>query len=179
MALTKSGKRYAQALFELASEGNIVESWAIQLEYVAEVLNNVDFLAFLNHAEVPDIQKQKAIGEVFKETDQSIQNLVSLLVKNSSMECVTDLVKNYADLLDQYLGKQRITVTTAVQLKDSQISNIKNVIAKIVDKEVVLDANVDDSIVGGIIIKIGDQLLDGSTKTQFNDMRRIIKSGNI
>ena len=95
------------------------------------------------------------------------------------MECITDLVKNYADLLDQYLGKQRITVTTAVQLKDSQISNIKNVIAKIVDKEVVLDANVDDSIVGGIIIKIGDQLLDGSTKTQFNDMRRIIKSGNI
>ena len=54
-----------------------------------------------------------------------------------------------------------------------------NVVKKIVDKEVVLDTHVDESIIGGVVIKIGDQLLDGSIKTQLDDMRKAIKSGVI
>ena len=64
-------------------------------------------------------------------------------------------------------------------LDAAQITSMTEVVRQIVDKEVVLDSHVDESIIGGVVIRIGDQLLDGSIKTQLNDMRKAIKSGVI
>ena len=105
--------------------------------------------------------------------------MVLLLIKNSATDCINDLVENYENLLDIHFGRQRIEVTTAVALDAAQITSMTEVVRQIVDKEVVLDSHVDESIIGGVVIRIGDQLLDGSIKTQLNDMRKAIKSGVI
>ena len=179
MALGRSGARYAQALFELASQESNYEGWLNELREVQEVLSNQDFKNLLSHAEVSVEQKHTAVEEAFKDNHQMIKNLVLLLIKNSATDCINDLVENYEKLLDIHFGRQRIEVTTAVALDAAQITSMTEVVRQIVDKEVVLDSHVDESIIGGVVIRIGDQLLDGSIKTQLNDMRKAIKSGVI
>ncbi|MQG17151.1 MAG: ATP synthase F1 subunit delta [SAR202 cluster bacterium] len=179
MALGRSGARYAQALFELASQESNYEGWLNELIEVQEVLSNQDFKNLLNHAEVSVEQKHSAVEEAFNDNHQMIKNLVLLLIKNSATDCINDLVENYENLLDIHFGRQRIEVTTAVALDAAQITSMTEVVRQIVHKEVVLDSHVDESIIGGVVIRIGDQLLDGSIKTQLNDMRKAIKSGVI
>tara|TARA_A100001037_G_scaffold301294_1_gene330463 strand:+ start:2761 stop:3300 length:540 start_codon:yes stop_codon:yes gene_type:complete len=179
MAIGRSGIRYAQALFELASQEDKHEEWLAELKEVEEVLSNSDFQGLLNHAEVSVEQKHSAVQEAFHDNHPMIKNLVLLLIKNSVIDCINDLVESYEDLLDVHFGRQRIAITTAVKLNASQVKSMTQVVKKIVDKEVVLDTHVDESIIGGVVIKIGDQLLDGSIKTQLDDMRKAIKSGVI
>ena len=179
MAVGKSGARYAQALFELANQDSQHEEWLSELKEIGEVFSNPDFQILLTHAEVPMEQKQAAVSEAFNDNHQMIKNLVLLLIKNSGTDCINDLIVNYEQLLDVYFERQRIEVTTAVALDETQVNSMTEVVKQIVDKDVVLDTYVDESIIGGIVIKIGDQLLDGSVKTQLNDMRKAIKSGVI
>jgi F-type H+-transporting ATPase subunit delta len=179
MAIGRSGARYAQALFELASQEGKHEEWLAELKEVEEVLSNLDFQNLINHAEVPVTQKRAAVEEAFNDNHQMIKNLVLLLIKNSVTDCINDLVENYGNFLDTHLGRQRIAVTTAVPLSDSEIESMTKTVKQIVNKDVVLDTHIDEAIIGGVVIRIGDQLLDGSVKTQLNEMRKTIKSGVI
>ena len=67
-------------------------------------------------------------------------------------------------------------LTSAVELEDNQIDKIKVFVEGLVKKEVVIHTSVDESILGGIVIQIGDQLLDGSTKTQLEGLRKQVRS---
>ena len=86
MALGRSGARYAQALFELASQESNYEGWLNELIEVQEVLSNQDFKNLLNHAEVSVEQKHAAVEEAFNDNHQMVKNLVLLLIKNSATD---------------------------------------------------------------------------------------------
>ena len=78
--------------------------------------------------------------------------------------------------MDIAKGRQRVELTSAVELEDNQIDKIKVFVEGLVKKEVVIHTSVDESILGGIVIQIGDQLLDGSTKTQLEGLRKQVRS---
>ena len=89
---------------------------------------------------------------------------------------VGDVYDNYTRLVDIAKGRQRVELTSAVELDDNQIDKIKVFVEGLVKKEVVIHTSVDESILGGIVIQIGDQLLDGSTKTQLEGLRKQVRS---
>lgn len=176
MAKQVSGDRYARALFELASEKGTVDDWLVQLDLAVQVLNDDEFRALLNHAEVSLLRKREAVEAVLAEVDPMVQNLISLLVARGSVGVVGDVYDNYTRLVDIAKGRQRVELTSAVELEDNQIDKIKVFVEGLVKKEVVIHTSVDDSILGGIVIQIGDQLLDGSTKTQLEGLRKQVRS---
>ena len=176
MAKQVSGDRYARALFELASEKGTVDDWLVQLDLAVQVLNDDEFRALLNHAEVSLLRKREAVEAVLSEVDPMVQNLISLLVARGSVGVVGDVYDNYTRLVDIAKGRQRVELTSAVELEDNQIDKIKVFVEGLVKKEVVIHTSVDESILGGIVIQIGDQLLDGSTKTQLEGLRKQVRS---
>ena len=105
-----------------------------------------------------------------------VQNLILLLVARGSVGIVGDVYDNYTRLVDIVKGRQRVELTAAVELDGTQIDKIKTFVEGLVKKDIVISTNVDESILGGIVIQIGDQLLDGSTKTQLEGLRKQIRS---
>ena len=171
MAQQLSGKRYAQAIFDLALENNLVEQWSEDLAIVAEVFEDTDFTALMKHADMPAADKLNATASVLANVNPLVRNLVDLLVSKNSVDTIAGVCTGYTELLDRHLGRQRVEITTAVPLERAETDRISSFVSGMVRAEVVLTTRVDDSILGGLVIQIGDRLLDGSTKARLDGLR--------
>ena len=176
MAKRFSGKRYALAIFELAVQEDQADQWAEDLQFVAQVLNDDEFGAFLRHADVREEQKTRALDAVLTDVHPMVRNLSALLVTRGAVDAVADVSLGYAKLLDEFRGRQQVEVTSAVTLTDQEVDQIRQFVADIIKKEVVIVSQVDEDILGGVIIQIGDRLLDGSVRARLDGLRKQIKS---
>ncbi len=171
MAQQLSGKRYAQAIFDLALENDPVEQWGADLAVVAEVFEDADFAALLKHANMPAADKLNATASVLAGVNPMVRNVVDLLVSKNSVDSIPGVYSGYTELLDRHLGRQRVEITTAVPLESAETDRISSFVSELVRAEVVLTTRVDESILGGLVIQIGDQLMDGSTKARLDGLR--------
>jgi F-type H+-transporting ATPase subunit delta len=171
-----SGKRYAQAVFQLAQEGGHLDLWDSDLEAVDQAVGNDDFSAFLKHADVPAEDKFKAIGEVLPGVHPLIRNLVDLLVAKGLVDLVRDVREAYGVLLDEHRGRQRVQVVSAIPLEPQELEHITQFVSNLAGKEVVVSTQVDEAILGGVVIQMGDQLLDGSTRSRLDALRNRLHS---
>ena len=176
MARRVSGKQYAQAIFELAREQDQLDQWDGDLEFIAGVLQDEEFKALLKHADVPMSNKNRAVDAVLRDVHPLIRNLVNLLVSKGLVDAVPEMRAAYAALLDQDRGRQRVQVTSAVPLEQDEMDRITQFLTSLVRKEVVVATDVDDSILGGVVIQIGDRLLDGSTRSRLEALRNRVRS---
>ena len=174
-----SGKRYAQAIFELAREQDQLDQWAVDLQVVDQVVQDPEFRVFLNHADVPLGQKTQAVDVVLRDVHPLVRNLVHVLVVRGQSDLAVGILDDYTDILDDYHGRQRVSVTSAVPLNDGQLERITRFISDLTRREVLVSTQVDDSIIGGIVIQIGDQLLDGSTRSRLESLRNQMHSAVI
>ena len=171
MAQKLSGKRYAQAIFDLALENDQAEQWGEDLAVVAEVFEDSEFTALLKHADVPAANKLAATASVLAGINPLVRNLVDLLVSKNSVDSIAGVYSGYGELLDRHLGRQRVEITTAVPLESAETDRISSFVNGLINNEVVLTTMVDESIIGGLVIQIGDRLLDGSTKARLDGLR--------
>ena len=171
-----SGKRYAQAIFQLALEQDQLDQWDGDLEFAAGVLQDDGFKALLSHADVAVADKLKAVEAVMEQIHPTVRNMVSLLVTKSMVGVVQDVRTSYSELLDSHRGRQRVQVTSAVPLEPPELDRITRFVANLVRQEVVVTTDVDESILGGIVIQIGDRLLDGSTRSRLDSLRNRMHS---
>ena len=78
--------------------------------------------------------------------------------------------------MDEYRGRQRVEVTSAVPLDAGEVERISRFVSALIQKEVVVSTEVDEAILGGVIIQVGDQLLDGSVRSRLESLRRQVRS---
>ena len=116
---------------------------------------------------------------VLQDVDPLVKNLVSLLVSRGAVRVLGDVHEAYVTLLDAHLGRQRVEVTSAVPLDDQELQRITQFVAGLTNKEIVVSTRVDEAILAGIIIQIGDQLLDGSTRARLEELRKQIRSETV
>jgi len=171
MAKQLSGRRYAQAIFDLALENNQVEQWGDDLAVVAEAFQDAEFTALMKHADMSSANKLAATASVLAGVDAMVRNLVDLLVSKNSVDTIAGVYTGYTELLDRHLGRQRVEITTAVPLESAETERISAFVTGLAGQEVVLTTKVDESIIGGLVIQIGDRLLDGSTKARLDGLR--------
>ncbi len=171
-----SGKRYGQAIFELAQEQGEAAQWGDDLAVVAEVFQDPEFVGLLKQANVSAGDKRQSVETVLAGVNPLVRNMVHLLVSRGLVDAVADACEAYGELLDRHLGRQRVELTTAVPLQPEETERITNFIASLAGREVVVTARVDESILGGLVIQIGDRLLDGSTQARLNALRERLHS---
>ena len=177
MARQVSGKRYGQAVFELAREQDRTVLWGQDLALVAEAFEDADFISLLKHAGVSAEDKRSAVETVLGGASPMVQNMINLLVARGLVDAVSDACREYAELLDRQEGRQRVEVTTAVPLSPQEVDRITSFISGLIGREVVVTARVDEEILGGLVIQIGDRLLDGSARARLDGLRERLASG--
>ncbi len=177
MAQRVSGKRYGQAIFELAQEQGAVEQWGQDIALVSEAFEDAEFNALLKHAGVSAEDKRSAIDAVLGDTQPMVRNMVNLLVARSVVDAIPQACQEYTERQDSLEGRQRVEVTTAVSLEPAEVERIAQFVAELIGRAVVITPRVDEEILGGLVIQIGDRLLDGSARARLNGLRDQLNTG--
>lgn len=166
------GRRYAQAIFELALEKNELERWQADLEKISGAVADEEFLAALESPKIAFGKKAELLSKRLTGLNPLAVNLLHLLVARSGIGMVGDIAAEYRRLMDSYRGIEPAEVITAVPLDENDMNKLAERLGAIAGKEVVVKAEVDPEILGGIIARIGGKLLDGSTRSKLLALKR-------
>jgi len=172
MAGVTSGKRYAQAAFKLALEKGELDSWQASLRKIADITTDEGLVALLENPKLSFETKKALLAELLGKINPLALNLAYLLVHKGRLGIAGDISQQYDRLLDTHYGIEHVAVVTALPLDDDDRGRISSRFGEIIEHKVVIDAQVDPSIVGGIKAKIGDTLIDGSVKSKLGALRK-------
>ena len=173
-----SARRYAQALFLIAEENGDQDQWLADLEVLASSSRNPDFIAFIDSPKIENVKKIEVLKEAFSKSISDLAlNLVSLLGTRNYVASLSSIADAFQELVDSEKGVERAEIVSAVKLTDGQEKGVVDKLTQMVGKELSVTTFVDESILGGYLARVGDRLLDGSVKTQLEDMRRELLRG--
>ena len=173
-----SGKRYAQAAFELALARNELESWQEGLRKIAELMTDEELMALLQNPRLPFLAKKDLLQKRLGEINPLAFNLALLLVSKGLLRLGGNIFQQYNALMDVHRGIERAKVTAALPLADEDQEAISHRLEKIVERKVVIDAQIDPSIIGGFIARVGDTLIDGSIHQKLETLRKsLVEAG--
>lgn len=173
-------KRYATALFDIAKEQGAMKSFEEQVAVMKQVLSQeADFFTILAHPSVLQANKIQMVEEIFKgKVSEELVGLLVLIIKKGRQDMILEIFDEFLTMAKAHRGVIGALVTSATVLNDEQLAQIKANLEKNTNKTVELEAVVDRSLIGGMIIKVGDKVVDGSIrgkmnglKTQLNNLR--------
>ena len=168
-----SARRYAQAVFQLAVEFDELEKWLDDLTILADSVASSQFLDFMSQPRVPTAAKLEVIRESLGDSvGRLATNLISLLATRNIAHILPEIADQYQELLDSHQGIERAEVVSAVPLSDAQHRRAVDVLEGLSGREVRLSTRVDPALLGGMIMRIGDRVVDGSTRSKLKAMRR-------
>jgi len=182
MASRGSAKRYAQAIFEMALSSQsddaerLLDEWSRELGLIKEAFGNEEFKVFLRHAKVPLERKIEAINSVLPELGGLARNLLALMVSRRMIDYIWRVEAEYHTLVDRHRGVERVKVYSAVPLEDGERKRISAFVEGMIGKQVILEAEVDQSVLGGLIIRVGDRLLDGSSRAKLKTLQQELET---
>jgi F-type H+-transporting ATPase subunit delta len=168
-----AARRYARAIFELAREEGQVEEWAHRLAVVRETLAHPDARPVLANPSISVQRRQEAAATLLDQrAGREGVNLAKLLVGAGRIGDVDGIVEEYERLADEEAGRARATATTAIPLTESETTKLVSILARQLGRSVRLDARVDPAIVGGLVLRIGDHVIDASVAARLQQLRR-------
>jgi F-type H+-transporting ATPase subunit delta len=172
MPRISSGKRYAQAAFELGLEKNELDSWQGDLRRIANLTADEQVMALLQNPRLPFAAKRSLLQKGLSEIHPLAFNLALLLASKGRLKLAGDISRQYDELLDVHRGIEHAEVIAALPLNDESREAISRRLGEMVERRVVIDARVDPSILGGFIARIGDRLIDGSIRQRLETLKR-------
>jgi len=161
-------RRYAEAAFELAREKGKLDRWRIDLSVAAAVLSNPRLLSLLDDPDTPVAEKRKMIDTALTvEADPDVLHLIYLLTERGRIGNLPRVAEEFIEMANREQGIVVASVTTAIPLDEKGQKDVEERIKRLSGaKRVEVRNQVDPSIIGGIVARIGDELYDGSVRTQ-------------
>jgi F-type H+-transporting ATPase subunit delta len=168
-------KRYARALFEATSnvEQSLSEVQALQLFFG----QNPDVMAALTNPAMSKVQRLLVADTLVKSSSQMsmpIGNLLRVLAERNRFDALGDIVQHLRDSVDAKSNRVRGQLASATKLSEAQVESIRGSLEKVTQKQVILDASVDASLLGGVVAQVGSQTFDGSLRNQLREMERAL-----
>lgn len=176
----KVAARYARALFDSAVEANEADAVLRDLETVDAVFTQLpNLMSFFENPGVPAEQKQQLVrDQLGKGSNLWVARILNLLVENNRMPVFPQLVGHYRDMLNQRENVGLAEVVTAVELEGELRERIRKTLQTSMGfTRVELESRVDPGILGGIIIKVQDRIIDGSYVGRLEELRKQLING--
>lgn len=172
MAKRTYAKRYAQAVFKIALENKDMDTWQSDLRKIARLAENPSIVALLESPKFRFEDKTKLVSERIGDISPLAMGLVSVLVAKGRLNMASDIVDDYERLRDSYLGIEQAEVTTAVPLDEAEKLMVGERLGEIFGKKIVVNSRVDSSLLGGMIVRVDDKLMDGSTRSKLETLKK-------
>ena len=171
--------RYASALFSLAREGNSTDQVAASLDAFDQMIGESADLERLVRSPVFSAAEQvKALSSLLDPAGITgiAANFIKLVAAKRRLFSIREMIRTYHLLNDSYRGVARAEVTSASPLSDAHVGALKEALKGVTGgKEVEVTAKVDPSIIGGLVVKLGSRMVDGSLRTKLNSIRTRMK----
>ena len=170
--------RYASALFELASETKSVDKTGAGLDAFQALLDSSEDLTRLVRSPVFSADDQISALEAIcakAGVEGLALNFIKLVTKNRRLFSIADMIRAYANLLAASRGEVRAEVTSAEELSESHVKDLKAALKASIGRDVQLSTRVDPSLLGGLIVKVGSRMMDNSLKTKLQNLKIAMK----
>jgi F-type H+-transporting ATPase subunit delta len=179
MAKAPFARRYAQALFALASEHGRQEAWAEALARLEAVASEPTVALYFAEPRIGVEARAKAVALLAEGEDALLGNFLGLLAERRALGTLGAIRREYQGLLDESLGRVQARVTTAVALTDAQRTRLAQSLSGALGKQVSVDASEEPAIIGGLVVRVGDQVIDGSVRTRLEALRTSLAHGTL
>ncbi|MET0238786.1 MAG: F0F1 ATP synthase subunit delta [Sphingobium sp.] len=170
--------RYALALFELARDGGQIDSVGQSLSTVKQALAEVpDFRALVSSPLIARADAEKAIAAIGASLglDALTTKFLGVLATNRRLDKLSGMIAAFQTLVADHKGETRAEVTSAFPLTSEQVDSLAAKLRTRVGREVSLETRVDPAIMGGLVVKIGSQMIDSSIRTRLNSLAQAMK----
>lgn len=179
MAERVSAMRYAQAVFRIAGEEKKLDEWRQDLTAVTRLTRDIHIKTFLENPKIHLKDKRNILAGRLGGMNPQVLNLVYLLISKGRLALLQDITAEYELLVDRQQGIEQAEVVTAVPLSDQDELSLTQRLSKLVGKKVILKAKVDPGIVSGMVARVGDKLIDGSTRSKLSVLKKELSEGGV
>lgn len=169
-------RRYALALYEVAERRGKVEEYLQEGREIIELIkNNQEISKILKHPEISTSKKKKIFIEIFKgKINEELLSFILLLIEKDR---ILHMEEKFREMEKIHLEKQNILVAnvkTVVPLNDNQRKKIVEKLEKKYNKRIILKEKIDKALIGGVYVRVGDDVIDGSIKSKFEEIKKVV-----
>ncbi len=177
---TRVARRYAAALFAVAKRDGILDAVAADLTLVSRFVAEVPYLrAVLMQPLVSDERKNGVVSEAFGDrVTASTLSFLRLLIRKRREDLIDECVRDFRALLAEHNNTVEAEASTAVGLSPDQEARLTRGLEAMTGKTINLTAHVDPQMLGGVVIRIGDQIIDGSVRGKLERLERQLLGSN-
>ncbi len=181
MAANEVARVYASALLDIGQERKILSQLEEELGFIAKLLDDDrDLVLFFNAPGVTKDSKKAFVDRIFKgELSEISVNFLKTLIDNNRQLSIKDIHEALIELIDELNNRQRVQVVSSSSLTAEAAKKIKDALEKKFNKEIIIEEVVDETIIGGIVIKIGDLVIDGSLAKDLRNIREKLLSSKV
>ena len=169
---------YARSLFEVAREQDKLDRLREQLAQFADALDqNRGLGVFFFSPYFSTAEKQDGLARLLTDADESLLNFLGLLIENHRMPVIFRIRQEYERLWDLENLVLPVEITSAIELDQATTENLGRTIGERAGRKVTLAAHVDPEILGGIVVRVGNSILDASIRNRLEQLRRHVAQG--
>ncbi len=182
MSYEAIGRRYAQAIFEIAKEGGTLSQTARELgDFGDTYRESPELRDVLDNPLVPEESRQAILLEVAQRTGagETTQRALRVIFRARRLRGVHEIALRLARLVDEDQKILRASVTSAQPLAESYLARLRTQLEQATGSKVVLDASVDPTLIAGVVTQIGDRVVDGSLKSRLEGFARAAQADRI
>ncbi len=165
---------FAKTLMELAGETGSESPIGAELAAVRGIItDNPTFGMYLADPSISHEKRGQKIKTIFGgRVSQLLLSTLGVMGAQGKLKFLPGLCDAYADLLEEKLGNIEVEITVAARLSDAELAEVRRLVGSALKKNAIVHQSVDESIIGGIILRVGDKLIDGSVKSQLHTLTR-------
>lgn len=178
MIIGSIARRYAKALLSLAVEQDRIEEWSTSLDGLQQALEVSGELRDLLSNPVYDKEQRQGVAKRLARAlklDAEPANMLFLLADRNRLDHLSAIIDTFRSLADEKVGRLRARVVSAVPLEAAAVKGISEKLADATRAQVIVDRDVDESLLGGAVTQVGRFTYDGSLRTQLEILRRTLK----
>jgi F-type H+-transporting ATPase subunit delta len=177
---TSTARRYAEAAFEIAERDNTVERWLDQLRLVAQAVADPDLVRRLEDPHIPLDTRTDAMHKMLGSGMlPQVGNLMTLALRRRRLETLPGVAAEFRRLYNRKAGIVEARATSALELDGDERAKLQTRLEKMTGAKVELETAVDPTILGGIQVRIGDTLYDGSVRGRLERLRTRLAAGTL
>lgn len=173
MGNSRAAVRYAKAILDLAVDNKATDKVEKDMRsIVATVAESADLRNLLASPVIKSAVKKETLLSVFKGSDAVTEGLITILVDNKRVDLLDEVAEKYIILNEELKGKDLAYVTTAVPLTPALEKEILKKVTELTGKKVTIENKIDESIVGGFVLRVGDLQYDASISNKLSNLKR-------
>ncbi|SFC49100.1 F0F1 ATP synthase subunit delta [Pseudoalteromonas denitrificans] len=173
--LTTIARPYAKAAFEFAVDNNAVADWNNMLEFAAQVASNEQVLSYVS-SKASEEQAEIFISVCAEQINEYGQNLIKVLAENGRLIALPAVAELFTEFKAEYDKEIDVDITSATELAVNQQEALVSALEKRFSRKIKLNCSVDETLVGGLVVKAGDNVIDGSIRGKLDRLATTLQS---